>query len=66
LASIYEGLVGMGILSTSLASGVGLILAGVLAVAWGWINWSNSGCGVIVHFYVSSTGDVGGVYVESQ
>lgn len=67
-ALLYEALANRnigGLAKIALPSGVGVALAIVILAYWGWIQWSNSGCGVIVNFYLLPTGHTA-VYIESQ
>lgn len=66
--ALYEALAARGVAglgALTLPSGVGAALAAVLLGYWGWIQWSNSGCGVIVNLYLLPTGATA-VYIESQ
>lgn len=51
-AAVYEGLVARGIVAASLPAGVGLILGGLLLIAYARIRWNNEGCGVKIVWHV--------------
>lgn len=64
-AFILEGLIQKGIISASLPSGFGLVLVGILEAYFGWIKYSNDGCGVVVTIHMASPG-LPAVTVKSQ
>jgi hypothetical protein len=64
-AAVYGGLVEAGVLSGSLANPYTAVLGGVVLAYIGWINWSNSGCGVVLSATITPVG-WSGVWVNSQ